>query len=504
VRAVVVCLAFSLAAGTAACGKNEGAAAAKPPERSRIRLGVGVDPRVLPRLAATLVADSFVGIAANGRPVDRVVSKWEWSSDRKALTLHLRPNLSWHNGTPVTIEEFKQSLEAAVKVASGNVSYASVTAVKLDPEQPDAVRIELSRPEAFFLADLAGSTLQHPADNQIGTGPFKYERVEGNTIRLAAFDLYYRKRPKIDEVDMTNFLEPRGSWAALMRGDVDGVHEIALNVANLPIPDGQESYQFTRPFFIQLAFNTSHPALKNPVVRQALSYGVDRRAVIELAMNKQGQVAEGPIWPYHWAYSTAQKTYSHNLEAALLRLESAGLKVKPGKPGRMPSRLHIRCLTPENNALFEKIALVLQKQLYEIGVDLEIVPLNGDDAGKRLDAGDFETVLIQRTSGRSLAWTYSTFHSSVSKSGYSAADKVLDGLRLTSNEADIRVAVADLQKIFHDDPPAIFIAWPKTARVVSTRFTVPPPAEETGREISKEAGRDVFSSLWMWYPTDPR
>ena len=40
----------------------------------------------------------------------------------------------------------------------------------------------------------------------------------------------------------------------------------------------------------------------------------------------QGVVADGPIWPHHWAYSAAQKTYTHNIEAATLRLDAAGLR----------------------------------------------------------------------------------------------------------------------------------------------------------------------------------
>lgn len=465
-----------------------------------LKLGVGYPSGpAVDRFVNAFVADSLVGTTWNGRPVDRVVSAWEWV-DPTTLKLRVRPGLKWHDKTPVAIEQFKQVLEGAIKSPSGyQISYASVTAVELDPSARDVVEIKLSRPEAFILADLAADSLQHPGDPILGTGPFRYEGSSGNTIRLSAFDDYYRGRPQLDQVEIKSFGELRGSWAALMRGEVDGVHEIAPNVANLPEPEGQKSYPLIRPYFIQLAFNTRHPALRDPVVRQALSYGVDRQAIIELGMNRQGTVAEGPIWPYHWAYSTAMKTYTHNTEAATLRLESAGLKLRPGKNGRMPSRLHIRCLAPANNALFEKVAMVLQKQFYEIGVDLDIVPLPGDEVGRRLDAGDFETVLIQRNSGRSLSWTYSTFHSGVSKSGYSAADAVLDRLRQTSNEGEIRAAVSDLQQIFHDDPPAIFIAWPKTARVVSSRIRIPDP-EETGRDVDKEAGRDVLSSLWMWRP----
>ncbi len=172
------------------------------------------------------------------------------------------------------------------------------------------------------------------------------------------------------------------------------------------------------PYYIQLVFNVRHPILKNAAVRQALSYAVDRQAVIDLALNRQGVVAEGPIWPFHWAYSTAQKAYAHNTEAATLRLDSAGFRMKPATQGQMPSRFRLRCLTVAKESRFEKIALVLQKQLYEIGVDMQIEALTTDEMVKRLSVGDFDTILIQRASGRSLGWTYSTFHSTRMPIGY--------------------------------------------------------------------------------------
>ena len=157
--------------------------------------------------------------------------------------------------------------------------------------------------------------------------------------------------------------------------------------------------------------------------------------------------------------------------------------------GRMPSRLRIRCLTLAKDDRYEQIALILQKQLYEIGVDLEIEPLPGGQLIERLSSGQFEMLLMERTSGRSLAWTYLTFHSSQNSAGYKAADQVLERLRETTAPAGVRTAVSDLQQIFHDDPPAIFILWPKIARVVSSRFVV-----------QDEDGKDVMSRFWLWRP----
>jgi peptide/nickel transport system substrate-binding protein len=493
-RLVLYVAALACAASLSGCGRSAEPTQADTPKH--LRLGVGLPPGAAERLAGTLVADGLFGLGLDGRPVERVISFFEWTPDLRGLKIKLRPGLKWHNGSAVEMSQLKHTILAAIKEPFAPVSLQSITDVVVDPKQPDIATINLSRPEAFLLVDLSTSTLRHPDNDKIGTGPYKYASQAGDTIQLEAFRDYYRGTPKLQQVEIKNFTQTRAALSALMRSEVDAVHEVQ---PDFPPGDNQRAYPFVRPYFIQLAFNTRHPALKDPVVRQALSYAVDRQAIVDQGMNKAGVVAEGPIWPYHWAYSTAQKAYTHNLEAATLRLESAGLKIKPGKPGRMPSRLHIRCLAP-NMPLFESIATVLQKQMYEIGVDLELVVLPARDVGERLDAGDFETVLIQRTSGRSLSWTYSTFHSGVSKSGYSAADKVLDRLRQTTTMSEIRAAVGDLQQIFHDDPPSIFIAWPKVARLVSTNFVVPDEAGPEGANVA--AGRDVLSGLWQWRPVD--
>ena len=473
--------------------KTEASAPAAKP--SELRWGIAIPARALNQFVNQFVSDSFVGIGWDGRPIDKVVVDPEWTPDQLGLKLRIRPNLQFHDGLPIDREYLRRALEAMLKAPQQrgtNISYQSVRAVENDPEAADRVIITLSRPEAFLLADLANSTLAHPTNEQIGNGPYKVASMSGK-IRLVAFDKYYRGPPKIAALEIENFSDQRASWAALMRGDVDAVHEIAPNAVDFVQAEGQttvKTYPFVRPYYYQLVFNVQHPLLKNPAVRQALSYGVDRQAVVDLALNKQGSVAEGPIWPFHWAYSTAQKTYTHNSEAATLRLDSAGLTVKPSKEkGRMPSRLRLRCMTLAKDAMYEKIALLLQKQLYEIGVDLDIETVPGVEIEPRLTSGDFDTALLPRTSGRSLAWTYLTFHSTESLGGYKAADKVLDQLRQTTSEAEIRSRVSDLQQIFHDDPPAIFIAWPKVARVVSSRFEVP-----------HEAGRDVISTIWAWRP----
>ena len=160
---------------------------------------------------------------------------------------------------------------------------------RVDAEGSDTLVLHLARPEAFVMTDLAGLALELLQDRSIGTGP--YRRVASDVrpatdnrppdVRLAAFDEYYRGRPEIDVIELTRYEEQRSAWAALMRGNIDAVHEVSPSA--LDFVEAQttvKTFPFTRPYYIQLLFNLRHPVLRMPAVRQALSQAVDRQKLV--------------------------------------------------------------------------------------------------------------------------------------------------------------------------------------------------------------------------------
>lgn len=358
--------------------------------------------------------------------------------------------------------------------------------------------IQLARPEAFFLTDLSNSSLSLPWNHDVGTGPFKRSsdarEFTADRVRLTAFDGYYRGRPSVDAIELRRYDEHRAAWAALMRGDIDAVHETSPGAMDFVEQQHTvRTFPLTRPYYMNLLFNMRHPDLRHVAVRQALSHAVDREAIIQVALHGRGHVAESPIWPQHWAYDPGPKTYRYNREAARLLLEGAGYRERRSTaPGRVPSRFKFVCLTIENDVRFEKIALLLQKQFYEIGVDMEVQALPLRALFERIQKGDFDALLAERSSGRSLTWVYTMFHSSTTPGGYRSADAILDRLRRARSDEETRTAVCDLLELLYDDPPAIFLAWPIVARAVSNTFVVP-----------EESGHDVMGTVWQWRPAPP-
>lgn len=484
-------------------------AAPAGPSRQPITLHIGVASPAkaqttvgLSSIVGNLAFEPLVSIGWDGRPTAKLARAWTWSEDRKTVRFDLDPSVTFHDGTPLTSSLARDALTPRLsdsRVQQISISYNSVKSIETDGEHTLVVR--LSRPEAFFLSDLTNSSLNLPADPDIGTGPYKWSEAgsegdnQSDRIRLLAFDAYHRGRPATDAIELRRYDEHRSAWAALMRGEIDAVHETSPGAMDfIERQKTVRTFPLTRPYYMNVLFSMRHPDLRKAAVRQALSHAVDREALIRLALDHRGIVADSPIWPQHWAYDAAPRKYGYNREAARLLLDGAGYAARgPAAPGRPPSRFRFVCLTIENDARFEKLALLLQKQFFEIGVDMEVQALPLRALGERIQTGDFDALLAERSSGRSLTWTYTMFHSSTTPGGYTATDEVLDRLRGARTDEETRTAVCDLLRILYDDPPAIFLAWPVVARAVSETFVVP-----------AESGRDVMGSVWQWKPAAPR
>jgi peptide/nickel transport system substrate-binding protein len=287
-----------------------------------------------------------------------------------------------------------------------------------------------------------------------------------------------------------------------MRDEINMLYEVSPDAVDFVDQESSvTTHPFTRPYYYFVPFNMRHPILRRREVRQALSQAVDRQAIVRDAMRDRGEPADGPIWKYHWAYSTAQRTHQHNAEAARLRLEAAGLTGGKTAAGQMPSRFRFTCLMFGEDPRFERIALVLQKQLYDVGVDMHIEALPYLELAKRMQRGDFDALLIEITSGRSLSWVYRVWHSahkdSVLNTGYQAADRALERVRVARTESETRAAVSEVQRVLYEDPPALFLAWPHVSRAVSSSIEVPT------YDSPAKPGSDIVGRLWQFRPAAP-
>jgi peptide/nickel transport system substrate-binding protein len=431
----------------------------------------------------TFYTEPLVGLAWEGRPTARLAETWDWLDGHSTLRLHLRRDVTFHDGTPLT--------SATVVDFLRRRQYEFVTSIDADDDH--TLTIRLSRPDAFFLERLIVPIV--PIDRpEVGTGPYRLV----TQTSLEAFDGYYRGRPSIDQIRVHTYTSQRAAWAAMLRGEVDYLHDVSRDAADfVEAQSSVGTYSYLAPYYLPIVFNLHHPVLRQIEVRRAINEAIDRQQIVTMAMRGRAAPADGPLWPHFWAMSAASPTYAFNREAANIRLDAAGYPVRPPVDAtHMAQRFHFTCLYWNEGPQYERIALVVQRQLFEVGIDVEMKPVPVNDLLARMQAGDYDAVMMQLSSGRALDWTDRFWHSRNQSQGlmshYSSADGVLDRLRLATSEDETRRDVAELQRVLHDDPPAAFLVWLMNARAVSRRF-----------DVGAEPDRDILSNLRQWRAAPP-
>jgi peptide/nickel transport system substrate-binding protein len=469
-----------------------------------LRIGVGLGTGIIRSTGTSflrdlLYAEQLLSFSWNGRPVPRLAT-FQWEPTNKILTLKLARGVRLHDGRVLEAPFVADVLKAAIQGAQAKKSSGGfVNVVEVRATDDSTIEIRLSEPDAFLLNALANVNIVDPKNPDIGTGPFRL--VTREPVEVVRNPYYYQGQPGIDRVVVVNYDTPRGVWTALMRGEIDGAQDVPREAVEFleRSPDVRTSTTL-RPYYVPLVFNVNHPILKQVEVRRALSEAVDRDEIVRKAMAGHGRIAEDPIWPDHWAYTVARRHYAYDPDSARRRLEAAGMPARRGTDaGTMPSRLRFTCLFYNEDPRFERIALYLQRQFADIGVDMDLEPANGLTLLERIKSNRFEAYLFQVGAGRSFDLLFRFWHSppgdigDLQNSGYRGADEVLERLRRTQSDDDIRTLVGDLRQQFFDDAPAVFISWLDMTRAVDARI-----------DIGDRNDPDAFSNLWRWRPAESR
>ena len=438
-------------------------------------------------LTSMLYAEGLVTHDWNGHTKPLLAESWRWSDDRKTLSLQLKKDLVFQNGSPLTAETVVRFLRAELE--NKGLGFTYVTSIKTTGDL--SIEIQLSRPDAFLLPQLSDLRLTHPDNEDIGTGPFRL--VKRDPIETVRFDRYHGGPSPLSGVNIAVYDSQRSAWAALMKGDVDVVQEVSReSVEFMKGSSRVHPFSTVQPFYVPIFLNQSHPALRNREVRLAMLEALDRQEIIEQAMNGFGQIADGPIWPQHWAYSPPANPHSHDPDVARARLERAGFPLQKRAKGPK-SRFSFTCLVLAEDPQHERIAMVVQRQLFDVGIDMNIEMLSLNELRPRAAAGKFDGILGRVNSSRTLNLTYQFWRSAdgtgppLMDSGYHGTDEAFDRLRMGGTKEETRSAIAALVNRFNEDVPALFLAWVEVTRAVDTRFAV----------AATEAP-DPFFNLWQW------
>jgi peptide/nickel transport system substrate-binding protein len=312
----------------------------------RMIIGTQLEPPVLDPTANPAAAisevlygnvfEGLVQFAADGSALPRLALSWEISGDGLAYVFHLKSGVRFHDGSEFDAAAAKYSLERILAPGSTNPQRARLRAIRaIEVVDPLTMRVLLSRRSGGLLQSLAfgSAVMVSPASamnnavQPIGTGPFRFLRWRrGDSITLERNPDYQGPPALLSQVTFKFITDPTAAFAALMAGDVDAF-------ANYPAPESFSQFAVDRRFKVftgttemetVLGLNERVTPLHNVLVRRAISYALDRHAIIDGAMFGYGTPIGSHFPPGNPAYVDLTGVYPHDTAKAKELLTQAG------------------------------------------------------------------------------------------------------------------------------------------------------------------------------------
>jgi peptide/nickel transport system substrate-binding protein len=282
------------------------------------------------------VYEGLVQFAADGSVVPKLALSWDIADDGLSYVFHLKNGARFHDGSVFDAAAAKFSLERILAPDSVNPQRSRFKAVSaVEVLDPSTLKLELSRRSGGLLQSLAfGSAVMvspqsamNNALHPIGTGPFRFLRWRrGDSVTLERNPDYEAGSTPPGQVTFKFITDPTAAFAALMAGDVDAF-------SNYPAPESFAQFAADRRFQVfngttemetVLGLNERRTPLDNALVRRAISFALDRHAIIDGAMFGYGTPIGSHFPPGNPAYVDLTGVYPHDVARARELLAQAG------------------------------------------------------------------------------------------------------------------------------------------------------------------------------------
>lgn len=419
-------------------------------------------------------------------PVSKQISgdiayKWDVNEDGTQYIFHLRNDVYWHDGVPLTAEDvvfsYRDVLQSPDYLGTYQMAFYNVTIEAIDDK---TVQFTLQEPQSFFLYTVTMDIIpkhilgevpvialeQHTfSKSPVGTGPF--ELVSVNTdkdvdiVTLSAYKDYYGENPNIDSIIIYGF---NNATDLLNKQHIfDGINDVQNPSF---INDNFDVYPIQLPRVTGVFFNLNNSILSDYPVREALRYAINKDAVLADMEN---------ISVIHTAlpYVDSNITHVYDIEKAKETLYDAGWKIYSEeyddgiRRNENDEPLTVILATTKSEANMN-VAENIKNAWLEAGVQTEIVSLEIGDLQESLIKPRKYDILLISTELQPNVDLYPYFHSSqliwpglnIAQYKNVESDLLLDKIRATYDYNEQLILTNQLLDKLNAHIPAIYLYAP--------------------------------------------
>jgi peptide/nickel transport system substrate-binding protein len=418
----------------------------------------------------------------------QLVKTSEWADGQKTLILHLRDDVVWSDGVPVTAEDVRWSWQAQINpdVAWDSADHKRrITDVEV--VDPHTVRMRFTQMYAKQLLDANEGVIlpKHAWErlpfsqwrqggewfkaHAVADGPFILASWQtGQQIVLRRNDRYYEKGlPYLDRVVMRTTPDQASLLAQLLNGELDFVPQIAPGDAKQVQANPElELIPYWFNLYVGVDWNTESPLFSDPEVRQALAMAIDRQTIVDTVLGPYGRVGNSPILTSVWAHDKSLKPWPYDPARARAILAAKGWKDTDGDGvldrGGKPFAFEL--LTNAGNKPRADATVMIQDQLRKVGIRVEPRQLEFNTLVSQTAEGKYDAFISGQSVDTSLDMTES-FHSRSIAGGSNLTryrnpelDRLLETAAGQPDMPAEKPYLEKIQQILHRDQP-ITVLW---------------------------------------------
>ncbi|MEX0906686.1 MAG: ABC transporter substrate-binding protein [Gemmatimonadota bacterium] len=419
-----------------------------------------------------------------------LAESWNLTADT-GVVFHLRRDVRWHDGVQTTARDVVFTFERAKdpETAFPNAEYFAHWRLATAPDSftirfaftphadPLAGLPFLPIMPAHLLDSIPAGQLRQAAFNRrpVGNGPFRFVEHRANDRWIfeanEEFPDALGGRPYVDRLIWRPIPEATGQVAELLAGVADLILSPPSDQYDaLQEQPGVRGVERPSRQYAAVIWNGRNTPLDDARVRRALTLALNRQQIVDVLRAGHGEVAVGPIGPFHWSFDDAVAPLPYDPDSARAMLRAAGIEDGDGDGTRELQNgepFEIELKLAAGSAINRDMAELIRADLAAVGVRIAARPVDGATMFQDLTSPSrpFMAVLAAWESDFRINLR-DIYHSAERDGMFGGAgyanqrvDSLIERVALTADREDARPLYVELQRILRDEQPWAFLYY---------------------------------------------
>lgn len=424
------------------------------------------------------VTETLVGANPDFSLKPSLAKSWEHIDDN-TWEFVLRDDVRFHDGTKMTAQEVKFSLERALKRNSRVNSMLKIASINVIDDY--TIRIETSQ-----LNPILPGILHYPDTSiikntsvdktgkfvkPIGTGPYKFESFNEQTGVLTVLknEYWWGGDVGLDKMILKGMPNPNTRAMAIENGELDLTVDVPYSeTTRIDKLERINVEKYQTPRVYKIDINLDHQPLDDIRVRQAISYAINRHDIVQHVLYNVGETAIGPFLPSMVWTNKSLKPYEQDIEIANQLLDEAGLmdtnddgiREKDGKP------LKLSLITYAARPGLPPMAEAIAAQLKQVGISLQaqVLDMGAIDDMRKKGNWDLYLAAYNIAMVPDPEYVLTNWYTTAGPDngpGYSNAnvDSLIEEARTITDLSERYKKFNEVESIVHKEQPMIMIAY---------------------------------------------